>query len=316
MPFSHHSHSGEYVRHAVNSLDEVVARVKEMNFHVYCLTEHCPRYRSDLLYPEESDMSVQDLSTVFDKYVEHAKRIQREVNSDESTRLTILVGFESEGGIDDDQLRHCQLLRTKYEMDLVLGSVHYIDAIPIDFDRESWLKAKSKYSSFRDYYKAYFDYQYEVIDKLQPEVVTHFDLIRLFEDSDNDICEITGKPLRDIDMASDWPEVWQAIIRNIKLITSQNHLIELNSAALRKKWDTPYPKRDITKLALENGAKFCLSDDSHGVKQVGLNYEKVLAYIQSFGPGFPRIYFYSLAGGKPFVDSITVEQLAADPFWS
>ncbi|QPG72756.1 hypothetical protein FOA43_000057 [Brettanomyces nanus] len=316
MVFSHHSHSGQYVSHAVNTLDEVVSRAKEMNFRTFCLTEHCPRYSRDLLYPEESEISLEGLSATFDRYVTHAKKIQRQVNSDKTNRLKILVGFESEGGIDSSHLEKYQELRAKYHMDIVLGSVHYIDRIPIDFDRENWLRAKSHYKSFHDFFLAYFNCQYEVISKLKPEVVSHFDLIRLFQDEDNDTCEITGKPLKDINLAKDWPQVWYSIGRNIELINQQGALIELNSAAIRKGWNSPYPKRDIVQYALSKGARFCLSDDSHGIKQVGLNYHKVLSYIVSLGSQIEYIYFWDLDdSGASFVNKETVADLSKDSFW-
>ncbi|VEU21375.1 DEKNAAC102742 [Brettanomyces naardenensis] len=315
MPFSHHSHSGQYVSHAEDTLDEIVDQAKRMNFRTYCLTEHCPRYSNDLLYPEESDLSLGDLSATFDRYMVHAKRIQKKVNSDDKSRLKILVGFESEGGIDDLHLQKYRQLRDEYDVQLIVGSVHYIDRVPIDFDREQWLEAKSHYNSFQDYFKAYFDCQYEVVEKLKPEVVSHFDLIRLFEDGDVDRCEITGKLLKDIDLKEDWPEVWLAIQRNIALINQQGGLIEFNSAAIRKGWDSPYPKRDITEYALSQSAKFCLSDDAHAISQVGLNYGKVLGYIQSLGEKIQNIYFWDLKDGKLFVNHETIAELSQDPFW-
>ena len=52
MPFSHHSHSGEFCSHGKDTLEEIVqaAIFKEMD--VFALTEHMPRKQSDL-YPEE-----------------------------------------------------------------------------------------------------------------------------------------------------------------------------------------------------------------------------------------------------------------------
>ncbi len=52
---SHHSHSGEFCRHAKQdtSLRDVVEAAIERGFGVYGLSEHCPRYRKEDLYPEE-----------------------------------------------------------------------------------------------------------------------------------------------------------------------------------------------------------------------------------------------------------------------
>lgn len=53
MPFSHHSHSGQFCPgHAKNSLEEVVQTAISQKMEVFCLTEHMPRHEADL-YPEE-----------------------------------------------------------------------------------------------------------------------------------------------------------------------------------------------------------------------------------------------------------------------
>lgn len=53
MPFSHHSHSGQFCPgHAKNGLEEVIQTAIAKKFQVFCLTEHMPRSQEDL-YPEE-----------------------------------------------------------------------------------------------------------------------------------------------------------------------------------------------------------------------------------------------------------------------
>lgn len=53
MPFSHHSHSGQFCSgHAKDSLEEVVQKAIAQGMRVFCLTEHMPRDEIDF-YPEE-----------------------------------------------------------------------------------------------------------------------------------------------------------------------------------------------------------------------------------------------------------------------
>lgn len=52
MPFSHHSHSGEFCAHAKDKLEEVVQRAIALKMVTYSLTEHMPRGKEDF-YPEE-----------------------------------------------------------------------------------------------------------------------------------------------------------------------------------------------------------------------------------------------------------------------
>ena len=52
MPFSHHSHSGQFCAHAKGSLEEMVQAAITKGMTVYALTEHMGRDMEDL-YPEE-----------------------------------------------------------------------------------------------------------------------------------------------------------------------------------------------------------------------------------------------------------------------
>lgn len=53
MPHSHHSHSGQFCKHASGLLEDVIQEAMRKRFRVYGLTEHVPRYRKVDLYPEE-----------------------------------------------------------------------------------------------------------------------------------------------------------------------------------------------------------------------------------------------------------------------
>lgn len=53
MPYSHHSHSGQFCKHASGSLEEVIKEAIRQNFKIYGVTEHVPRYREKDRYPEE-----------------------------------------------------------------------------------------------------------------------------------------------------------------------------------------------------------------------------------------------------------------------
>jgi hypothetical protein len=53
MPHSHHSHSGQFCKHAVGTLEDVVVEAVRQGFRIYGLSEHVPRYRTADFYPEE-----------------------------------------------------------------------------------------------------------------------------------------------------------------------------------------------------------------------------------------------------------------------
>lgn len=55
MPFSHHSHSGQFCSHAKGTLEEMVQAAIAKGFHTFALTEHIPRADEDQ-YPYEVRM--------------------------------------------------------------------------------------------------------------------------------------------------------------------------------------------------------------------------------------------------------------------
>ena len=72
------------------------------------------------------------------------------------------------------------------------------------------------------------------------------------------------------------------------------------------------------------GGRFCLSDDSHGVGQVALNYDQCIPYLER--NHVAHIYFLQPSHQKldePFdsrypylgLQSLALEELRALPFW-
>lgn len=109
-----------------------------------------------------------------------------------------------------------------------------------------------------------------MLNALHPRVVGHFDLIRL----------LSSKPNASME---EMKGVWERVVRNLKLVVEQNGLLEINSSALRKGLDEPYPTRAICEKFLSMGGKLTLSDDSHGIVHVGTNFERAIAYLESLG---------------------------------
>ena len=53
MAASHHSHSGQFCEHAVDTLEEVIQAAIARKLKIFCLTEHMPRGRDQDIYPGE-----------------------------------------------------------------------------------------------------------------------------------------------------------------------------------------------------------------------------------------------------------------------
>ncbi|CZT18344.1 related to histidinol-phosphatase [Ramularia collo-cygni] len=257
MPFSHHSHSGQFCGHATSTLEQVVQHAIAKRMTTFCLTEHIPREEIDF-YPEESSFHTQEtLTQLFDDFYHEARRLQKLY----ANQIQLLVGFESEW-IRPSSLNIIQDILKKYPVDLFVGSVHHVHTIPIDYDTPLYHSARTiAGGTDEQIYADYFDSQYEMLQALKPPVVGHFDLIRLKGD----------EPDRSF---RTWPKIWGKIERNLKFVASYGGVLELNTSSLRKGMSEAYPQSEICIEFKDMGGRFTLSDDSHGIEHVALNYKR------------------------------------------
>lgn len=229
-----------------------------------------------------------------------------------ASRIKILVGFECEW-IRQSDLPFIKSLAADPAIDLFLGSVHHVHEIPIDFDRPMYEKAREEAGGTDErLFEDYFDSQYDMLHDLRPPVVAHFDLIRLYSDN------------KDTDLKS-MPGVWKKVVRNLDYCARQGLMIEINSSALRKGLKEPYPGCSVCEACvndpqhkfitneeqefLKMDGKFTLSDDSHGLGQVGLNFQRVQEYL--LDNGINEVWYFDRDANGDLVDrSVRVDALA------
>ncbi|KAK4542092.1 hypothetical protein LTR36_007123 [Oleoguttula mirabilis] len=266
MPFTHHSHSGQFCGHAVSTLEDIVQAAISKRMSVLCLTEHMARDRVDFYPEEEATHTEASLAQLFDDFYHEARRLQQAY----ADSIQIFVGFEGEW-IRESSLTLTRSLLDKYPIDLFIGSIHHVHTVPIDYDTALYHKARDiAGGTDQRIFEDYFDSQYQMLHALQPPIVGHFDLIRLKSDD----------PERSFRI---WPSVWEKAMRNLKVVVEYGGVLELNSSSLRKGMSEAYPQVEICQVFREMGGRFTLSDDSHGVEQVGLNYAKTLACVERAG---------------------------------
>ncbi|KAG0638188.1 polymerase/histidinol phosphatase-like protein [Tuber brumale] len=308
MPFSHHSHSGQFCLHAQDTLEQMIQAAIAKGMIVFSLTEHMPRDRLEDRYPEEitAQQTPFDLYRNFQDYYNTALLLRARYQH----LIHLLVGFEVDY-IRPQSIDLIRNLQSIYKFDFFVGSVHHVNTIPIDVDRQMYLKALESVGGTEDkLFEAYFDAQYAMLTQLRPAVVGHWDLIRLHSQN-------PARPLVEYGLG-----VWQRVVRNVDFVLSYGGLTELNSASLRKGWDEPYPRRDLAKLVMDRRGRFTISDDSHCALQVGLNYNRLLGYIRDIGLTEVH-YLEKLPMGEMAVNvldacavrTMTIDELAQQGFW-
>jgi histidinol-phosphatase (PHP family) len=251
----HGGHSGEFCLHARDTLAEIVAEYHAQGFTCVCLTEHMPPETDAWLYPDEraTGMSAADLRRRFEHYIQTARRLAEEY----AGRMTVLVGMETEWYPGAD----LAVARWRDRLDMVVGSVHHVWGIGFDYSAEYYAEAMRVAGGLIAAYEAYFDAQHEMLRTVRPEVVGHFDLIRLH---DPDYTQTMSNP-----------SVWARIVRNLEWVRENGAILDVNARALLKIQHEPYVCLPILSKAASMGIVAAPGDDAHGVGDVGKGMDRV-----------------------------------------
>jgi histidinol-phosphatase (PHP family) len=179
-----------------------------------------------------------DLETIYASFLEEAHRLRAVYSS----KIALLVGIETDFITPRDLEGLSRLLeRESARIDYIVGSLHHVNEIPIDFDKLTFDRALASLaeegedasSSMTRLLHTYLDSQHALLATVQPEVIGHFDLIRLYHPT------LSLKA---------HPGVWAKVERNVRLGVEYGALFELNAAAFRKGWDEAYPAWDVLEV--------------------------------------------------------------------
>lgn len=261
----HGGHSGQFCCHASGSLEDIVKAYIRHGFSWVGITEHIPPHDSSLLYPEEAEagMTIEKLSRRFTRYFGECRRLQqkyaKEITLYAAMEIETWQGYEQQVG---------ELINT-YKPDYIVGSVHHIDNIPIDYSMEKYEEAVQVAGGIENLYCRYFDLQYEMIRIFEPAVVGHFDLIRIYDS------EYRSR--------LNYPAVAQRVERNLQSIKELGLILDYNLRSLLKGAVEPYVSQDILRLARQKNIAVVPGDDSHGVENIALNIDKAMADLGEAG---------------------------------
>ena len=233
MPFSHHSHSGQFCPgHAADTLEDIIQTAIGKKLRVYALTEHMPRHEVDF-YPEE-----QGTNSSLEQHYENEAAFYTEacrLREKYKGLIELPIGFESDWIRPESQDLIDRSIKA-HAFDFFVGSVHHVHTIPIDYDQAMYVAARARAGGSDELlFQDYFDAQLDMLRCVKPPVVGHFDLIRLKSNDPNvSFRRMLG--------------VWQRIERNLDFVAAYGGVLEINTAALRKGMNEPYPGRDICQV--------------------------------------------------------------------
>jgi histidinol-phosphatase (PHP family) len=227
------------------------------------VAEHAPRFEPQYLYREEVAMGwdVAKIQADFEAYAAALRGLATEFDG----RLTVLRGFEAEVVPSGRYAEEMLGLRTRLGFEYIVGSVHWVDDAIIDYTQAEFDTAVAAQGGLERLAVRYYETVAEMVRALRPEVVGHLDVLRKF----------TGP-----DVPLDTPAIRRAVERALEAMRECNCIVDVNTGALRKGLNAPYPAPWLLRLAAhEFGLGVCFGDDSHAVADVGAGIPEAREYL-------------------------------------
>lgn len=262
----HGGHSGQFCSHAYDTLEEIVQRYIEKKFSWVGITEHTPVINeSSLYYPDDiaAGLTPELILDRLDSYMVECRRLQNKYRD----QIVIFPGLEIETYADYEQF--VPYLINRFQPDYIVGSVHFVDDIGFDYSPSLYNKAVETAGSIDELYCRYYDKQYEMIKILQPAVVGHFDLIRIFD------TDYKSRHLK--------PTILKRIKRNLKLIKDLDLIMDFNLRSMHKGAEEPYITRTILEMVRKLGIAVVPGDDSHSLDTVGNYMSEGIKILEELG---------------------------------
>ncbi|MBF0469662.1 MAG: histidinol-phosphatase, partial [Desulfamplus sp.] len=247
----HGGHSGQFCNHARDTLEEIIQSYIELEFEWVGVTEHVYPLSNEFRYPDEvaAGLDYTDLASGFSEYIRTCRELQKKYQD----KITIFTAFETE--TCSGYKEFIPSVTRRFRPDYIVGSVHHVDDICIDYSKEGYDLAAKSLGGVDQLYCRYFDIQYDMIKTIEPAVVGHFDLVRIFDE------DYPQRLLK--------PEIWHCITRNLALIRQKNIVMDFNLRALMKGASEPYISAPILAEAKKMGIAVVPGDDSHGASDTG-----------------------------------------------
>lgn len=274
----HGGHSGQFCNHATDTLEEIVNVYIDQGFSWVGITEHAPALSEELLYTDQrqAGLTPEFLLERFGSYMRECRRLKTAYR--DRIELFAAMEIETYSGYEE----FVPALLGRFEPDYIVGSVHFVNDINFDYSKAMYDRAAESAGGFDGLYLRYFDLQYDMIRRLKPSVVGHFDLIRIFDP--------------DYRKRLVQPEMVEVMRRNLSLIKELDLILDFNLRALYKGASEPYVCEPILKLVEEYGISIVPGDDSHGLSTVGNYFDQGVSILRQHGFGTdwarPRLISY------------------------
>jgi len=157
-----------------------------------------------------------------------------------------------------------QNLIERCELDYVVGSVHFLGELAVDWDRyDIWETGRST----EEIWTRYFETLAAAAQSGLFDILAHPDLVKMWG---------SERPLPAGDLRRYYEPALEAIAQSTVAV-------EVSTAGLRKPVGEIYPAPAFLEGVVATGAPIALSSDAHVPEQVGLYYDRALELLEGAG---------------------------------
>jgi len=249
--------------HARGSMEEMVQAAIDRGMPYIGFTAHLP-------YPPSFVEPVPDCvipSGRFQEYMNEGELLRRKY----SDRIEIGIGAEVD--FLPEYLDETRLLLKQHRFDMIIGSIHILDGVPVDYSEDVLKQGIRQFGSIREMWRRYLACMDDMILAGFCDVVGHLDLPKKF----------SGEP--------DWEWIGEAVDRVLGHMKDRDMALDINTGGIdRSVTRTAYPSRRILELAAEAGIAVILGSDAHEPGQVGRYFDRMTPLLKSLGWDSIRIY--------------------------
>lgn len=232
--------------HASGEMEDYVQEALKKGFGEFGFSDHAPA-------EEGYDPSHRMNLSRFPEYIENIQDLR-----DKFTNVNIRIGIEAD--IYPGFESFLEKLVQQFSVDYVIGSVHYIDELPV-FLRElpSFTKREE-----RQLIRNYFALVERGIRSGLINVLGHLDLIKwIFPESTEEILDAGSKVL--------------------ETVSKNGPVLELNTSGMRKAPREVYPNPAFLKFASMLDIPICLGSDAHRPEEIGADFDNAFSLLEEIG---------------------------------
>ncbi|WP_157152872.1 histidinol-phosphatase [Brachyspira murdochii] len=214
---------------------------------------------------DEDDTSMSRENTF--KYLENIKKAKYIYKDKIQVYLGIEGDYYSNLNKDTDK---------EMGLDYRIGSVHYIDDgkghyFPIDMSKESFNDTINYFGNIKEVIYRYYDNVIEMIEKQNPDIIGHLDLVRKYNLNKEYFTEEEDWYLKKID------EV-------VEVIKKSGSIAEINTKIMNKNnLNAHYPNKNTIKKLLENNIPIMINSDAHNANNIDHCYKEVIEELKKLG---------------------------------